>query len=113
LTLAAPDLSSPEANLAGYIDSLRAGSTEGVRLRHVRGFKVRRPIPIISYEIKEKFVFNQSDFDSGDALPPERIGDVRLDVLQAKPDETGMYTYVFRNIEGRWMMTSHAAWGAP
>ena len=108
------DLSSPEATLAGYVDSLRRGDTNGVRQRHMRGgFKVRRPVPVVSYEIKKKTIYGQKEVDEWVAVPAARIGDVEFDVLMIETENRYMISYSFRNVDGRWLMYSHAAWGAP
>lgn len=113
-TSSALDLSSPEATMAGYFDSLRAGDSSGIRQRYLgRGFKVKRPVPIVSHTITKKTVYGQTEVDLYNTIPPPMIDDVELDVRVVEAEQTYMATYVLREVDEKWYIYSHAVWGAP
>ena len=108
------DLTTPENTLAGYIEALRSGDSEGVQQHYLGGgFKLKRSIPIQSYEIEEKKVYGQREVNAWVALPAAKIGDVELTVHQNEPNRSDTYTYLLRNQNGEWKIFSHARWDQP
>jgi len=60
------DLSSPEAALAGYIESLRHGNVEGVLARYHNAdwFHLPGPVSIEDYEVVNKVIFGAKEVEA-------------------------------------------------
>ena len=113
----AADLSSPEATLAGYIESLRKGNVNGVLERYegITKFHLPKPIPIQRYSIIKKVTFTSTevaDWNANGIVPPAKIGDVELQVSERVNDKEYMFSYNFRNMRGSWKIIAYSAWGA-
>ena len=110
------DLSSPEATLAGYIESLRHGNVEGVLARYHNAdqFYLPSPLPIENYEIVNKIILGNKEVQEWNRkriIPAAKLGDVQLDVRERVAGRDQMFSYNFRKIDGRWKLISHSAWG--
>jgi hypothetical protein len=111
----AADLSSPEATLAGYIDSLRKGSVSGVleRFHGITEFKLPRSVPIQEYKIVKKVIFGPSEVENWNGhgiVPPAQLGDIELHVSEIVDGNEVLFSYNFRNFSGSWKIYSHSAW---
>jgi len=112
----AADLSSPEATLADYIESLRKGDVNGVLERYegITKFHLPQPIPIQRYSTVKKVIFTSTevaDWNAKGIVPPAKIGDVELQVSERINDKEYMFSYNFRNMSGSWKIIAHSAWG--
>jgi hypothetical protein len=112
------DLSSPEATLAGYIESLRQGDVEGVLARYhgTKDFYLPGPLTIEDYEIVTKITFGKKEVQEWNGqkiIPAAKVGDVQLDVKQLRGDDSQMYSYFLREITGKWKLIAHYGWDAP
>lgn len=110
------DLSSPEATLAGYIESLRQGNVKGVLDRYdgIKEFQLSRPIPIDKYQIVKKITYGKKEVTSWNdkgIRPAAAIGDVELQVNEWINGKEQLYSYNFRLFNRSWKMISHSAWG--
>ena len=106
------DMSSPEATLAGYIDSLRSGNASGVLERYEgRGFYIHEPSSIQEYKVVKKIIYGVQEIEAwGDATPEVKLGDVEFQVSQIEDGAEYMYSYWFRNSRNTWKMYSHVRW---
>lgn len=110
------DLSSPEATLAGYIESLRHGNVEGVlaRYHNVDQFRLPGRLRIEKYEIVNKIIFGNKEVEEWNGkgiIPSAKVGDVQLDVRESIDGRDQMFSYNFRKIDGSWKLICHFAWG--
>ena len=110
------DLSTPEATLDGYIDSLKNGDASGVLKRYhgINEFTLPRPIPIQEYSIEQKITFTAlevAEWNGKGIVPRAQIGDIEFHVKELIDGMEQMYSYALRNYEGVWQIYSHYAWG--
>ena len=91
------DLSSPEATLAGYIESIRQGDVEGVlaRYHNTKEFYLPGPMSIENYEIVKKIIFRTKEvqeWNEQEIIPAAKAGDVQLDVREHRAGYSQMYS---------------------
>lgn len=112
------DYSSPERTLASYIDGIRSGDVARVQATFndpKSGFSLPKPIPISSYRITKRIVYETEKvrkYNYPGIIFPARIGDIELQVLQVVEGHKDMFSYNFRNVDGKWKMYSGSMWGA-
>ena len=106
------DLSSPEVTLAGYIESLRQSDVEGVLARHhgAKEFYLPGPLTIENFEIVTKITFGEKEVQEWNGQG--KVGDVQLDVRELIAGHNQMFSYFFREIEGKWKLIAHYGWDA-
>lgn len=105
------DLSSPEATLSGYIDSLVTGRGTGVLERYLGGgFYVRKPTPIQAYDIINKTVIDENAVEASQAPLDAELGDIELQVEQIKEESKYTMSYWLRNVSGAWKIYAHTRW---
>ncbi|HAW51512.1 MAG TPA: hypothetical protein DCX54_04160 [Flavobacteriales bacterium] len=119
INIYAQDFSIPETTLEIYINALKQGDKNTIyNCFHpvLNEFQLPKPIPIEAYEIQKKIIYSQkevSDWNTQGILPPAKLGDIDLQVEQKSYGKKWMYSYLFRNINGKWKIISHAAWDQP
>lgn len=115
----AQNYESPEATLATYINALKAGNKSQVLdcfYPKLVDFYLPGPVRIESYEILKKTVYSKKEADNWNSkgiIPPAMIGDIDLQVEQAEYGKKWMFSYLLRNVNGKWKIISHAAWDQP
>ena len=110
--------SSPESTLALYIDGIRSGDVARVLATFddpKGGFNLPKPIPISSFRITKRIVYDAEKvrkYNYPGIIVPARVGDIELQVLQVVEGHRDMFSYNFRNVDGKWKMYSSSMWGA-
>ncbi len=109
------DLSSPEATLSGYLKCFEKADVECVLKRYhgIKSFQIQKA-HTIEYKIIKKLTYGQKEVEAWNSKgikPVSEIGDVELQVQEEFSDYNGMWSYNFRNINGKWYIISHSAWG--
>ena len=84
------------------------------RYHNVDQFYLPRPMSIENYEIVNKIIFGTKEVQEWNGrgiIPAAKVGDVQLDVRDRIAGRDQMFSYNFREIDGRWKLISHSAWG--
>ncbi len=111
------DLSSPESALQGYLSCFET-SDEKCVLTHYHGIKsfyTGEP-HVTKFKITEKVIYLEADakkWNDAGIVPSAKAGDVELEVFQQSGSHEGKYSYNLRKFGSKWLIYSHAAWGAP
>ena len=109
------DLSSPEATLSGYLKCFENANVECVLKRYhgIKRFQINEA-HTIEYKIIKKIIYGPKKVEAWNSkgiVPSSQIGDVELQVREKFLGYEGMWSYNFRNINGKWYIISHSAWG--
>lgn len=112
------DFSKPENTLKGYYNCLYEKNLECLKAHtlDVKNFHFGTQSKMRSFEIKKVITYTEkevSDWNSKGIIPPAKIGDVEYQVYQISGNHSGMWSYNFRKVDGKWLLLSWSGWDAP
>ena len=99
--------SPPEKTLESYIKYIQAGNLGGVQSLLCppdTTFSLDGPVPVKNFKIVKKLVLSAEDVKEQQFVPPPKIGDVQLDVMEYFEGDSAMFYYWFRKVDGVWKL---------
>lgn len=97
--------SSPEKTLEQYIQYIQAGNLPGVKSLLCppdTDFSLDGPVPVKRFEIVKKHTLTANEVKEQQFVPPPKVGDIRLDVMEYFEGDSAMFWYYLRKDDGVW-----------